>query len=733
MKRMIIVSNRLPFRIEKRGNQVELKESDGGLVAAIKSFIERNKEKDQYKIKWVGSASFKESEWVEYEQKFGNSEMELCPVFLKKKTEKAFYEGFSNSTIWPLFHYFPSFVEFNEKLYDSYRAVNRAFADAIAAIVEPGDILWIHDYHFMLLPGYIRERNVHVPIGFFCHIPFPSYELFRLLPENWREEILNNLLGADLIGFQTEDYVNHFLDSVTRIMGILPQDNMLRISNRLCACGDYPISVDFNRFDGAYDKPVIQKNREKLLRSCKPQKIIFSVDRLDYTKGVMNRLEAFEQLLEENTDYDGQIIFILNVIPSRAEIGKYKERKRMIEESIGRINGKYGYMGWQPILYQYRHLNFNQLMVFYTSCDIALVTPLRDGMNLVAKEFVASRKDEKGVLVLSDMAGAAKSLKSALHVTPTDTKKMKECILHALLMPEAEQKARMRSMRQEVKSNDVSAWAGRFLDDLNKVHVSDFDYEAKFMGRDAQSNIKHQFKKSKKRLLLFDYDGTLVRITHPPDRAKPGDRVRELLERLSADERNIVVLISGRDKDTIEKWFGCRKVLYVAEHGALFKLPESNKWLPISELNTSWKPEMKRILEKFTNLYEGSFVEEKEYSLVWHYRKTTFRNESKELAEMSRKLQALDSSSGFKVSHGKKILELVCMTVNKGVIASKFLNTYRPDFVLALGDDTTDEDMFWALEASEYYTIKVGVEETRAKYKILNAGLVLSFLELLAS
>jgi trehalose 6-phosphate synthase/phosphatase len=478
MKTIIMVSNRLPLKLEKKGGRIELRETSGGLVTAIKSLAAQYKQEGAFKIKWVGCADFKETDWVNFKPLIENTTLEVHPVFINKNLERKFYQGFSNSTIWPLFHYFPSFVEFDENLYAAYEFANKLLAEKVSNVCKGNEVIWVHDYHFMLLPGYLRDLGIKNPIGFFLHIPFPSYELFRILPEMWREEIIRSLVGSDLIGLQTPAYVNHFRETSARTLGRMedfPEETLCKKIN------DYPISIDFNQFDSVFDNKIISQNRRFLKLRYQEQKIIFSVDRLDYTKGVMNRLEAYEQLLNENPEYIKKIVFILNVVPSRDEIGKYRERKKMIEENIGRINGKYGSVEWQPIIYQYRHLTFNQLVAFYTACDIALVTPLRDGMNLVAKEFVASRRDEKGVLILSDMAGVADTFNTAIKVTPTDIRKMKDSIISALTMPEEEQQTRMRSMRQEVRKNNIEKWASRFLMDLNKLHQENIRNDSKIL------------------------------------------------------------------------------------------------------------------------------------------------------------------------------------------------------------------------------------------------------------
>ena len=415
-RKLIIASNRLPFKIEKKHGDYEIGISSGGLVSALRSFIEIYKH--HYEITWVGCPDFTLEAWTENQLLLHKQEFKIHPVFIPNKKEKSsYYNGFSNSTIWPLFHYFPSFAEFNEEQYKAYSKVNKLFSDEILKIAKREDVIWIHDYHLMPLPELLKNHLTSVQIGFFLHIPFPSYEIFKLIPKGWREELLRGLLKADLLGFQTTEYVNHFLYAVSYFLGLENTNGKIFHNGHICNVSDYPISIDFNKFFESFNLPAVKKGRRALTEKYKNEQIIFSVDRLDYTKGILNRLLAFEKLLEDNAGYKSKVVMIINVVPSRDSIKKYSQRKKMIEENIGRINGKYGNVDWQPIIYQYRHLSFSQLLTFYTSCHIALVTPLRDGMNLVAKEFIASRADRKGVLILSELAGAANELEMAVLLT----------------------------------------------------------------------------------------------------------------------------------------------------------------------------------------------------------------------------------------------------------------------------------------------------------------------------
>lgn len=726
-KKLIIAANRLPFKIEKRHHKNELITSTGGLVSALKSLIENYK--DQYTIVWVGNADFSRELWQDNQELFANIGFEVHPVFIAdKKIEKAYYDGLSNSTIWPLFHYFPSFAEFHEHQFEAYKKVNSLFETELLKICKPGDIVWVHDYHLMLLPGLLKSGIPELQVGFFLHIPFPSYEIFRLLPERWREEFLNSLIKADLVGFQTREYVNHFLGTVGYILGIENEQGKIYRNGHLCQVCDYPISIDYAAFYEGFDNPVVKKGRISLLEKYKDVRLIFSVDRLDYTKGVINRLNALEKLFDDHPAYKEKVVFILNVIPSRDGITKYTQRKTMIEESIGRMNGKYGNVHWQPIIYQYRNLNFNQLLTFYTVCNVALVTPLRDGMNLVAKEFIASRQDKKGVLVLSEMAGAVNELNLAVIVNPTDLVKLKDGIMEALEMPEHEQSRRMEVMQKIVLDNTIDHWLHAFLKDIDHTHLANKALQANALSFDAKNKIMLDYQQSKSRLILLDYDGTLTEFTRLPEHAKPKENLLSLLQRLSANIKNNLCVISGRKAADLETWFGNHNLTLVAEHGGSFKLTNSSEWIQIKNIDISWKDSVKEVLEKQLLSYPDSFIEEKEYSVAWHYRTVNEKLDEKLFIDLNKKLTALNTNSLFRILQGNKVLEIKCSAINKGQAAHKLLTTGTYDFVMAIGDDRTDEDMFEALNEEAHVTIKVGLDKTKAKYNFIGTNNVLSFL-----
>ena len=726
-KKLIIASNRLPFKIEKRNGAYEISISTGGLVSALKSFIESCKE---YEIVWVGCPDFNLDTWRANQHAFHKNDFQILPVFVHNRKEKIlYYNGFSNSTIWPLFHYFPSFAEFKEEQYAAYKKVNKIFAEEILKIAKQDDVIWIHDYHLMLLPAMIKQHLPDAQTGFFLHIPFPSHEIYKLLPQSWREELLNSLIRSDLIGFQTKEYVNHFRFTLSYFLGIEHTQDKIFHNGHFCTVADYPISINFDKFFDAYNALSISKGRKSLTEKYKNTQLIFSVDRLDYTKGIVNRLTAFEKLLEEHTNYKEKIVFIMNVVPSRDAISKYSKRKKMIEENIGRINGKYGNTDWQPIIYQYRHLSFSQLLTFYTSCHVALVTPLRDGMNLVAKEFVASRADRKGVLILSEMAGAANELEMAIIVNPTDVNKLKESLMKALEMPLKEQVRRMMLMQEVISENNVDKWLKNFMKDLNNTQDENKQLHTNVLSFEAKTNLFKQYKEASKRLLLLDYDGTLTDFSLLPEQAFPSNHLMALIKTLSEIRNNKVCIISGRKAEDMEKWFGHLKVILVAEHGCTYKLPYEKSWLQMANLDLTWKGRVKEILQKLVVTYPGSFIEDKIYSLAWHYRAVQLTIDDQLFIETNKKLSAINVSNSFKVLQGNKVLEIKSSNMNKGLATMKLLSSDSFDFVMAIGDDNTDEDMFEVLHKTSHVTIKVGLDKSKAQFNLIGITNVISFLD----
>ena len=592
--------------------------------------------------------------------------------------------------------------------------MNKTFCDEVIKIAMPGDCIWVHDYQLMLLPQLLRQKLPDSKIGFFLHIPWPSFELFRLLP--WREQILNGLLGADLIGFHTYDYVRHFLSNVSRIIGLEHMLGNISVANRVVKVDAFPMGIDYEKYSRAIDDPGVEKEANKIISKIGERKIILSIDRLDYSKGIIERLEAFDLFLSENPQYRGAVTLIMVAVPTRTGVEDYRKLRSRLEQLVGRINGEYGTMGYTPVWYLYRSLPFAELTALYNVSDVALVTPLRDGMNLIAKEFIAAKADKPGVLVISEMAGAACELGEALVVNPCNKDAIVEAIKGALEMPPLEQLERNKVMQERLRRYSVSHWSQDFLGALSDIKNTQQQMSAKRLTDSMTEKLAEDCRKSNKRLFLLDYDGTLVGFKGKPAEAGPDDEIIDLLKCLSRDPKNTVVIISGRDKTTLEDWLGHIGTALVAEHGGWIKL-ENREWQSRVPLDMNWKDTIRPILELHTDRTPGSTVEEKDFSLVWHYRRADPEFAYVRGQELRAALVNLTENLDVGVFEGNKILEVKSQVVNKGRAAEHWVTGRDWDFILAAGDDYTDEEMFSILP-EEAYSIKVGFAASKARFNV---------------
>ena len=728
MGRLIIISNRLPFSIDQDGDEVTLRQSSGGLVSAIKSFFESSEQVNNHFTEklWMGVADFPQKDWDIVAEEVSSLDFGLIPLFVNKILYKDYYNGFSNSVVWPLFHYFPSLVEYQTHYYDAYIKVNKLFAEKLLPLLKPDDTVWIHDYQLMLLPEMLRDKSPGLSIGFFLHIPFPSYEIYRLLPMEWKESLLRGVLGSDLVGFHTHDYAQHFMQSVKMILGTDSYFHMMQYQERLVKADLFPIGIDYKKFNGAAEDPETREHYNGIKKNFEGKKIIFSVDRLDYTKGLMDRLNAFDYFLDQYPEWQEKVVFILNVVPSRDEIITYNERKRLIEEKIGTINGKFSSISWQPVIYRYNHLPFKELTALYQATDVALLTPLRDGMNLVAKEYVASCASKQGVLILSELAGAASELNEALLVNPMDIIDVSKSINRALTMPVDEQKHRMELMQKRLADYDVIKWVSDFLEQLNAVKQEQRKQKTKLLDDKVLDQIHLHYHLAANRCLLLDYDGTLVPFAKLPTEAVPGKELLDLLSKLASDPKNNVVIISGREGAVLDKWLGELPISLVAEHGASFRM-KGEYWRQAVSIPDQWKNEIRPIMQMFVTRCVGSFIEEKTNTIAWHYRNTHLDLGFTRSRELINNLSQLLQNTMLQVIDGNRVVEVRMAGFDKGVMALKIVNELSPDFVLCIGDDTTDEDMFKALK-DRAYNIKVSNSSTAAQYTVFSQQNVLELL-----
>lgn len=710
MSKTIIVSNRLPIKIQRNEKKkLEYHPSAGGLATGLGSIY---KQGNNLWIGWPGIVTNKKEEKADITQALLKESM--SPVFLTEDDIKDFYEGFSNETLWPNFHYFNQYAVYEPRLWEAYKRVNRKFADEIIKKAEPDDTLWIHDYQLMLVPDMIRKEYPNVSMGFFLHIPFPSYEIFRLIP--WRKEILQGVLGSDLIGFHTYDDMRHFLSSVSRLAGISNTQGLLVVDNRTLMVDSFPMGIDYDKYAEAAASPEALEREVHYRISLGDQKLILSIDRLDYSKGIPQRLQAFDMFFERYPEYRNKISLILVVVPSRDQVGQYKELKEDIEGLVGRINGKYGKINWTPVHFFYRSFPLQELSAFYRMADVALVTPMRDGMNLVAKEFIASKINRKGVLILSEMCGASKELSDAVLINPNDLNQIVEAIHSSLTMPEEEQITRNTNMQNSLKRYNISHWVNLFMNSLKSINEMQNSMQTHKLDELSLEKMLKEFSKAEKRVIFLDYDGTLTGFVSDPRDAKPDEELNDIMQKLVKEPKNSVVVISGRDKDTLHEWMGGFDVDLIAEHGVWVR-HHGKEWKTVVAIKSNWKKEILPVLELYVNRTPGSFIEEKDFSLVWHYRKVETGLGELRTRELTSHLKYLSSNSNLQVLEGDMVVEIKDREVNKGRTALQWLQGHPHDFVIAIGDDFTDEDTFKAMP-KDAYTIKVGSITSAARFSV---------------
>ncbi len=711
MSRLIIVSNRLPVSATRKEGKLDLVRSVGGLATGLGSFYKN------YQSSWLGWPGVTLEEISDSERSTLRSALqkENCyPVFLGEKDLEEFYFGFSNKTIWPLFHYFSQYATYQQHFWEAYKRVNYIFSEEIARIAEPEDTIWVHDYQLMLLPQMIRERLPDASIGFFLHIPFPSFEIFRLLP--WRREILEGLLGSDLVGFHTYDYVRHFLSSVRQLLGHDHTLSSMHIQNRVIKADAFPMGIDYKRFAESGKREDVKAEIAKMHERVGKRKVVISVDRLDYSKGIPQRLEAFDLFLEKHPEWRERVTLILVAVPSRTGIDNYMILKKEIDELVGRLNGKYATIGWVPVWYLYRSLPFPELTALYSLADVALVTPLRDGMNLIAKEFVAAKNEGPGVLILSEMAGAVREMGETMVVNPNNTEEVVQALSRALVMREEEQLEVNRVIQKRLFRYNVTRWAEDFIGGLYKVKAMQRELAVRRLSRRSWQELVDDYRKSSHRLILLDYDGTLSPFAARPEKARPDHELSEILDCLTRKKRNRLVVFSGRDRATLEEWLGDFQLDLIAEHGAWLK-EYNGQWETLEPLTDDWKGSIFPLLELFVDWTPGSFIEEKDFSLVWHYRRADPILAGVRVAELEDALLDLTSNYNLEILQGNRNLEIKHGSVHKGRGALRWITREEWDFFFAAGDDRTDEDVFIALPEGGY-SIKVGLSSTQARFNL---------------
>jgi len=730
MKKLIIISNKISVQILKDKNGIHSEMTDDADRSGLQQFHKK------HNTCWVGHPEITFKNITEQDKEEITKQLtslKYIPLFSDTDTYAQYFNGYSQKVLWPVFHYFPQNADFQNQYWEDYIKINRDFADLISEIYSEGDILWINDHNLLMLPYFLRDRLPNAPIGLFIHIPFPSFEIFRILPQ--RTEILGGMLCADLVGFHTYDYVSHFLSCVKRLMGFDTFFNQVKLGERILKVDTFPKGIDYSRF---HKKKV--KNKSKLtsfqrdLQAFKssndPGILILSVDWMDYTKGITHKLSALELFLQKNPKYIEKITLIIITSPQDNNSHINEELKKETDEIVGRINGTFGTINWMPVWYFNQQLEQQELIDLYAACDIALIAPLRDGLNLIAKEYIAAQTDGNGILILSEMAGASKELFEALVVNPNDLEDIAMTIKEALEMDDKEKARRIKVMQERLERYDIKRWAVEFLNGLKSIKsIQETTLTKKITDKNIV-NIKKLYKTAKSRILFLDYDGTLTRFYKNPEDAKPDDQLYDLLKKLTKDKKNKVVIISGRDKETLSRWFDMTwNIELVAEHGVWYRDP-GHDWYMTEKIDNEWKKSVRPLLEYYVDQTPNSFIENKNFSLAWHYRKVDIDLGQQRAWELKDELLNLTTNLNLEIMDGDKVLEIKYSGINKGRAAGIKLSDSTYNFILAIGDDWTDEYTFEAMP-EQAYTIKVGTKATKANFYIDSVDTVRELIKIL--
>lgn len=723
---LTLVSNRLPVSVKKVGGKLEFSPSVGGLATGLSSYT-TNKHS-----KWIGWPGIPDEELTAADKEEIQKELEkhhCYPVFLSKQQIDGYYNGYSNSILWPLFHDSKISKENRGKqahYFKAYREVNAAFAKVVLELSEPGRLIWVHDYQLLLLPALLRAERPTDKIGFFLHIPFPHATSFTTLTH--AKDLTTGMLGADLLGFHTKSYVHNFLDTAAALdLGVVTQKEVI-VDDRAVRIADFPMGIDYGKYSGTIKSLEVQGELLKLRAKYRRRKLILTVDRLDPAKGLIERAAAYRELLLQKPELQGKVVMAMLVVPSRTDISEYQQLKTQLEKLVKSINKEFGTYIWKPIDYMYVSLPPERVVPLYRRADVAFIAPLRDGMNLVAKEYLAAQTHRHGVLILSQTAGAAQELKGAVIVDPTNQESLVRGLTRALAMSQTSWRERMKKMRHHIRKFTVHNWAKDFMESLY-APITALPKRTQTLNTKREQEVLASFRSAKRRLLLLDYDGALTPLVARAEDAIPSKGLKQLLRKLTTLPNTEVVIISGRSQADLTKWFGNLSVGLAAEHGAFYRMGKEDSWHRAGGVTQAWKEQVLPLLEKYATKTKGAVVEQKDTALVWHFRLANSVKAQKSLLLLRRQIAPLVEHHNLRAHMGKKILEIRSAGVDKGVAAGHWLKV-KPDFVLATGDDYTDEDTFMSVPPHAY-SIKVGFGRTTARLRAAKVDAVLALLNAL--
>ncbi|KAH7687299.1 trehalose 6-phosphate synthase/phosphatase protein [Dioscorea alata] len=783
-ERMIIVGNQLPIRAHRRPDNDGWNFSwdEDSLLLQLKDGLGEDTE-----VIYIGC--LKEEVALKEQDDVSQTLLETfkcVPAFLPPDLFSKFYHGFCKQQLWPLFHYMLPLSpdlggRFDRSLWQAYVSVNKIFADKVMEVINPDeDYVWVHDYHLMVLPTFLRKRFNRVKLGFFLHSPFPSSEIYRTLPV--RDELLRALLNSDLIGFHTFDYARHFLSCCSRMLGIGYQSKRgyigLEYYGRTVGIKILPVGIHLGQLKSVMNLPETETKVAELSEQFKDQTVLLGVDDMDIFKGISLKLLAMEQLLVQHPDWVGKLVLVQIANPARGRGRDVQEVQSETYSTVKRINEKFGRPGYDPVILIDTTLQFYERIAYYVIAECCLVTAVRDGMNLIPYEYIICRQGndkldvilqldpqvpKKSMLVVSEFIGCSPSLSGAIRVNPWNIDAVAEAMDGALVTRESEKQLRHEKHYRYVSTHDVAYWANSFLQDLERTckdHVRrrcwgiGFGLGFRVIALDPNfrklsvEHIVSAYKRTNNRAILLDYDGTLMSQTSISK--NPGSEVVNILNSLCKDPKNVVFLVSGRSKNILSEWFStCNKLVIAAEHGYFLRPKHDAEWetcVPVADFD--WMQIAEPVMKLYTETTDGSSIEVKESALVWRYQYADRDFGACQAKELLDHLESVLANEPVSVKSGQHIVEVKPQGVTKGLVAEWLLSTMRergmlPDFVLCIGDDRSDEDMFEVITdaisgpllspVAETFLCTVGQKPSKAKYYLEDTTEVVRMLQGLAS
>jgi trehalose 6-phosphate synthase/phosphatase len=720
-KQLIVVSNREPYVHKRTGLSIKVERPAGGLTSAMDDVLTAT---GGTWVAWGSGSADRDT--VDIDNRVlvpvENPAYTLKRVWLTPTEVENYYHGYSNQVLWPLCHITLDRVYFRKKFWEDYVRVNRAFATAVLEEAQEHSLIWVHDYHLCLVPRYVREQIPGATIAHFWHIPWPDWGVFRICPQS--REILEGLLGNDLIGFQIPLFAKNFMDCVKASLGAEIDERRGTITwhDHVTTLKAFPISIDYDKFNAMASTPLVPEMMKEIrARHHLPKAVGIGVDRLEYTKALIKRLQAIALFFERFERMRGKFTFIQIAVPTRMK-EPYLSYQKAVEDFIAKINAKYAHGRWKPIVYIDTKVEHKDLAAYYRLADIAVISSIYDGMNLVAKEYAASQIDGHGTLILSELAGAADELDGAILVNPYDIEEFSAQLRTALVMPAQEKKRRMETLRKQVRENDIYKWIRDFLGDLTahwnrkqNHSYNFFDHELRF-----KTDIA-----GKKIYLFLDYDGTLAPIADSPDKARMPHATFSLVEKLAGLVP--IAIVSGRGVEDIQKRLPIKGLVYAGNHGAEIRSSDKPLVAGRSEEDRAMLHEMLERLQRALAPFEGVLIEDKGVTASVHYRNVDLKH----LADVSTLFRAIarEYEKSFRITSGKKVFEIRPVGAwHKGDAVTWIADNLGSGTIpVYIGDDTTDEDAFRALK-NRGVSISVGAS-AYADYYVRNQDEVERLLE----